>query len=130
LGRDEGEFPKFGGDLLDHGGPISRSRLAEQADGGTPGAVVAIQEPPAIWRVGERYPDRLAQSSGILRDGGVHGDQQVEIGESRCRPEASAEEIFSVRRLDDFGESTSMGSLLRFESNRLTKNLVACGVND
>jgi hypothetical protein len=41
------------------------------------------QSPAAGWRVGKQYPDRLAQSSGKMRDGGIHGDQQIEIGQNR-----------------------------------------------
>ena len=66
-----------------HGRPVSGDALAEETCGRIPRTVFAIEEPAPVGIVRQQNPNRLAECAGEMRDGGVNGDQQIEIGE-RC----------------------------------------------
>ena len=60
-------------------GPISCGRLTKQAKRGVPHRIFAVQQPPPIGHMRQRQPRGHAQRAGQMRDGGVHGDQQIQV---------------------------------------------------
>ena len=67
------------------GGPIAGALLAEEAHGGVPGGIGAIEKPPPVGDEGEGDPDGDAEGTGEMGDGGVGGDDKVEIHHDRSR---------------------------------------------
>ena len=72
--RREGEAD-FGEDTR----PVAGRFLPEEAHGGVPRAVGAIEEPAPVGDEGEGEPDGDAQSAGEMGDRRVRGDDEVEV---------------------------------------------------
>ena len=66
--------------------PIAQSRLAEQAHARIPGRVLTLQHPAPIG-IGFRQeqPHGLTERAGYMRHRGVHGHDQVQVGDEGGR---------------------------------------------
>ena len=61
--------------------PVVGRGLAEEARLRVPGSVWPVLHPAPVGLPGEQEPDGFAESAGEVGDGGVGGDDQVEIGD-------------------------------------------------
>lgn len=60
--------------LFEDAGPVAGEALAEEADGGVPGGIVAVEEPAPVGDVVQAYPGWYAHGAGEVSDGCVAGD--------------------------------------------------------
>jgi len=65
---------------MQHGWPICRGGLAEEAHGWVPGAADAGELPAPVGRAGEQEPGGDAESCGQMGCGVVDGDDEVHGG--------------------------------------------------
>jgi len=75
------EFLEFGTDFLYDGGPVGELGLAEEAEGGVPGGVGAVEHPAPVGGEGEEDPCGFGECAGEVDEGGVDGDEEVEVFE-------------------------------------------------
>ena len=66
---------------LQHGLPVAEFRLPEEAHGGIPEAILAIQEPAPVGRKWQQDPNRNAKRASQMRSGVIDGDHQVHGGD-------------------------------------------------
>ena len=99
----------FIGDRRDDRRPSARGRLAEQAGGRIPGAVVTVEKPTPVRSKRQHDPHRLPHRTGEVRNRGVHRDHEIERVEDRH----SIAEVGDLRTEIDQWRSSPIGSDLR-----------------
>src|SRR6201994_1366250 len=87
----------------DHASPFAALALPEQPRGRIPGAIVPVEQPTPVRRVGQQNPDRLSQCAGEMRDAGVDGNDEIELRDQRR----------GVRKITEF--SAELDHLSAFE---------------
>ena len=70
---------KDGGDSFKNIGPIAVMSLAEEDSGGIPGGIGPVEHPSPVGDVREHDPDALADRTGEVGDGGVDGEDEIEV---------------------------------------------------
>ncbi len=73
------QFCQFGLNAFNQRWPGLAGGFAEEAHGGVPGAVGAIEEPAPVGGVGEEGPDGSADGAGEVGESGIGGNNQVEL---------------------------------------------------
>ena len=79
--------------------PVVEARLAEEAKRRVPGTIVAIEHPAPVGLGRQQAPDRPAECTGQVKDGGIHADRQVELIENRGRVDEVDQAIAQVHDL-------------------------------
>ena len=68
------------GQLPDRRLPVIGGGLADEAHGGVPGGIGAVEEPAPIGGVGQEGAGALAECAGQVGHGRIDGNDQIEIG--------------------------------------------------
>ena len=77
------DVEEFVSDVVEEGGPIAWSALAEDPQGGVPGRGIALESPAPFGEVLEEEPGGPAHASGEMGEGGVGGENEIATGEDR-----------------------------------------------
>src|SRR5579872_4769745 len=86
-----GERLELGADPLDHTRVVASLALPEQAGGRVPGAVVTIEQPAIIRRIGQQDPGWPAERGGKMGDAGIHRDDKIEAADQGSRLDKAGE---------------------------------------
>ena len=85
---------------IEHAGVFAGFALPEQPRRRIPGAVVAIEQPAVVRRIGQQDPGRAPERRGEMGDAGIHRDDEIEAVYQRC----GLDEVGQMRgEVDDVG---------------------------
>src|SRR5471030_982387 len=76
---------QIGGDVVKDGCPVVQTRLPVKPRRWIPGAVGSIEQPPPVWNILQRDPDRFSQCARQVGNRCIAGHNQVEVLDNGSR---------------------------------------------
>ena len=76
-----GALGELGGEAVEDGGPVVDRGLAEEAGVGVPRGLVGGGAPAPVGVAPEEGPGGAGHGAGEMGDGGVDGDEEIELGQ-------------------------------------------------